>query len=112
MQQAPMFPPRAPLQYNQTQGMMFPGQLGIRPGAVNGVHIAHAEPSHGGAANPHGPTLAGFPQTGIPGGAVNGRGNKHEAPGIGERTAADSHMSSAAEHGSGDAKRPEDTKTP
>ncbi|WOL03896.1 GRF1-interacting factor 2 [Canna indica] len=107
MQQPPVFPPRAPPQFNPQQ-MVFPGHMGIRPGAVNGMHNA---------PNPHAtPNLAEFQQTGIASGAAVGHGSKHDA-GAPDTATADSHRSSETEHGSGDAdqsraKRPEDGKTP
>ncbi|URE28802.1 GRF-interacting factor 2 [Musa troglodytarum] len=125
MQQTPVFPPGVPPQYNpqqmqeqqmhQFQGMVFPGQVGMRPGAVNGIHNMQTEPPHGGIAHPHATLcLAEFPRTGTSCSAVDRRGNKQDAN-AGEVAVADSHRSSGSEHGSGDAdqlhvKRPEEAK--
>ncbi|CAL9038542.1 unnamed protein product [Musa banksii] len=109
IQQAPVFPPGAPPQYNpqqmqeqqmhQFEGMVLPGQVAMRPGAVNGIHNMQTEPR---------------PRTGTSSSAVDRRGNKQDAN-AGEVAAADSHRSSGSEHGSGDAdqlhvKRPEEAK--
>ncbi|XP_042421743.1 GRF1-interacting factor 2-like isoform X1 [Zingiber officinale] len=122
MQQSPIFP-RGPLPYNPQQmqgqlhsqppGMVFPGHMSIRPGAVNGLHGSHTEPSHGGTANPLAtPSLSGFPPTNS-----DGRGSKLEAGIAMVPAIAESHRNSGSEPVSGDAdqshaKRPEDTKTP
>ncbi|KAJ8492282.1 hypothetical protein OPV22_014003 [Ensete ventricosum] len=114
VQQAPVFPPGAPPQYNpqqmqeqqmhQFQGMVFPGQMGMRRGAVNGIHNnMQTEPPHGGIAHSHGTLcLAEFPRTGTSSSAIDRRGNKQDSN-AGELAAADSHRSSGSEHGSGDA---------
>ncbi|XP_038990257.1 GRF1-interacting factor 2-like [Phoenix dactylifera] len=100
MQQGPMFPPRAPLQFSpqmqeqqlhhQPQVLPFPGHMGMRPGATNGMHAMHAEPSHGGSADHRpAPNLAEFPR-GIsnPSSSVDGRGSKQDAGGAASEPAA------------------------
>ncbi|EHA8591054.1 putative GRF1-interacting factor 2 [Cocos nucifera] len=101
MQQGPMFPPRAPLQFNpqmqeqqqlhhQPQVLPFPGHMGMRPGAINGMHAMHADPSHGGSADHRpAPNLSEFPQgSSTPSSSVDGRGSKQDAGGAASEPAA------------------------
>ncbi|XP_008783408.2 GRF1-interacting factor 2-like [Phoenix dactylifera] len=116
MQQGPMFPPRAPLQFNpqqmqeqqqqqqlhhQPQVLPFPGHMGMRPGAINGMHAMHADPSHGGSADLRpAPNLAEFPHgSSTPTGSIDGRGSKQDAGGAVSEpaTGADDHRNSGRE---------------
>ncbi|XP_020100655.1 GRF1-interacting factor 3-like isoform X2 [Ananas comosus] len=109
MQQAQIFPPRAPLQFNPQQiqeqqlhpppnVMPFPPHMAMRPNnAINGIHAMHADPSHGGSSGSELQPPAGM-------------GNKPEAAGGSSEPPAsaggESHRSSGgeSESGSGDAK--------
>ncbi|XP_072990599.1 GRF1-interacting factor 3-like isoform X1 [Typha latifolia] len=115
-QQAPIFPSKAPLQFNpqqvqeqqlrpQPQMFPFPAHMAMRPGIMNGMHSMQTEPSHGGSADlQQAAGLTEFQRGGIPSSSLDGRGNKQDAGGASsERSAADSHRSSGAEHGSGEA---------
>ncbi|CAL9067638.1 GRF1-interacting factor 3-like [Musa acuminata AAA Group] len=96
MQQAPVFPPRVPLQFpqqrpeqhlhhHQVQAMPFPVQMDMRTGAMNDMHPL--PPSHAATLRqPH-----------------DGQGSKQDASAadLGAREPEQSH-----------AKRPEDLKTP
>ena len=142
MQQAPMFSPKAPLQFTpqqvqelqqqqqlhqQPQIMPFQGHMGLRPaGIMNGMQAAaatHTESSHGGATNEvpsGGAGLSEALQGSTLSSSVDGRGSKQDAGSAASEhaaTAADSQKNST-EQGSGDAeppsnpKRPDDSKTP
>ncbi|OAY73223.1 GRF1-interacting factor 3, partial [Ananas comosus] len=108
MQQAQIFPPRAPLQFNPQQiqeqqlhpppnVMPFPPHMAMRPNnAINGIHAMHADPSHGGSSGSELQPPAGM-------------GNKPEAAGEARSLGfcwRESHRSSGgeSESGSGDAK--------
>ncbi|XP_072992984.1 GRF1-interacting factor 3-like [Typha latifolia] len=115
MQPQPIFPPRAPLQFNpqqmqeqqqqlhQPQVMPFPGHMAMRPGGMNGMHGMHMEPSHGGSADLQ-PTsgLPEFARGNTPGSNADGRGSKQDAVGATSEPSADSRRSSGGANAGGD----------
>ncbi|KAJ6792925.1 GRF1-interacting factor 2-like [Iris pallida] len=140
MQQAPMFRPHAPLQFNpqeiqeqqqqlhpHPQMMPFQGHLGMRPvGLMNGLHAhMNSQPSHGGGSSkvlPGGQNLAELSRGSTPSSSVDGRGSKQDAGGAASQPhaapAAEGQKSAATEHPSGEAKpsgnpkRPEGAEAP
>lgn len=135
-QQAPIFPPKTPLQFtpqqvqelqqqqqlHHPQMMPFQGHMGVRPvGAMNGMHAAlHTESSNTGGGNEAPSGGAGMsepPRGSTPSITADGRGSKPDAG-----SAASDHTAVTADSqknsGSGDAEaranpeRPEGSKTP
>ena len=138
MQQAPMFPPKTPLQFtpqqvqelqqqqqqqlhHQPQMMPFQGHMGMRPaGLMNGMHAAaatHTESPHGGASNEvpsGGAGVCEAPRGSTPSSSVDGRGSKQDTGDAASEhaaTAADSQKNST-EQGSSDAELPSNPKRP
>jgi len=136
MQQAPVYPPKTPLQFtpqqvqelqqqqqqqlhHHPQMMPFQGHMGLRPvGVMNGMHAAaatHTESSHGGASNElpsGGAGMSEVPRGSTPSSSVDRRGSKQDAG-----TAASEHAATAADRqknstdqGSGDAEPPSNPK--